>query len=98
MFNVPASARQARLRSVAWQPNSQKKQNQENFRSSFPFSFSPCSLIKSTKTVSEMLARRAIQLGHHDITVCGLGVERWRVKKWIHEGIRILRLRASHSQ
>ncbi|MGD0910042.1 MAG: hypothetical protein ABSA96_20855, partial [Candidatus Acidiferrales bacterium] len=40
------------------QPNLQKKQNQENSRSSFPFSFSPCSLIKSTKTVSEMLARR----------------------------------------
>ncbi|MGD0907766.1 MAG: hypothetical protein ABSA96_09305, partial [Candidatus Acidiferrales bacterium] len=38
--------------------NLQKKQNQENSRSSFPFSFSPCSLIKSTKTVSEMLARR----------------------------------------
>ncbi|MGD0909485.1 MAG: hypothetical protein ABSA96_18035, partial [Candidatus Acidiferrales bacterium] len=42
------------------QPNLQKKQNQENSRSSFPFSFSPCSLIKSTKTVSEMLARRAV--------------------------------------
>src|ERR1017187_530139 len=58
MFNVPASARQARLRSVPWQPNLLKKQNQENSRSSLPFSFSPCSLIKSTKTVSEMLAQR----------------------------------------
>ena len=55
-----ASARQARLRSVPWQPNLQKKQNQENSRSSLPFSFSPCSLIKSTKTVSRMLARRVI--------------------------------------
>src|ERR1035437_10034960 len=53
-----ASARQARLRSVPWQPNFQKKQNQENSRSSLPFSFSPYSLIKSTKTVSEILARR----------------------------------------
>src|SRR6266436_6878333 len=35
-----------------------KEQHQENSRSSLPFSFSPCSLIKSTKTVSEMLARR----------------------------------------
>src|ERR1017187_2261139 len=61
MFNVPASARQARLRSVPWQPNFQKKQNQENSRSSLPFSFSPCSLIKGTKTVSEMLARRAMR-------------------------------------
>src|ERR1019366_8054028 len=60
MFNVPASARQARLRSVPWQPNLQKKQNQENPRSSFPFSFSPCSLIKSTKTVSRMLAQREL--------------------------------------
>src|SRR5712691_7597948 len=54
-----AAARYARLRSVPRQPNPQgKEQHQENC-SSFLFSaFSPCSLIKSTKTVSEMLARR----------------------------------------
>jgi hypothetical protein len=47
------------LRSVPHQPNPQgKEQHQENSRSSLPFSFSPCSLIKSTKTVSKMLARR----------------------------------------
>src|ERR1019366_6059115 len=68
MFNVPASARQARLRSVPWQPNFQKKQNQENSRSSLPLSFSPCSLIKSTKTVSEMLAQRADALSHANPT------------------------------
>src|SRR5258708_39622577 len=52
MFNV-----HARLRSVPRQPNPQgKEQHQENSRSSLPFSFSPCSLIKSTKTVSEMLS------------------------------------------
>src|ERR1019366_5417322 len=65
-----ASARQARLRSVPWQPNLLKKQNQENSRSSLPFSFSPCSLIKSTKTVSEMLAQRGGDTGefHADIS------------------------------
>src|ERR1700682_797839 len=58
-----AAARQeASLRFVPRQPNPQKKeQHQENSRSSLPASFSPfCSLIKSTKTVSEMLARRGL--------------------------------------
>src|SRR5208283_1360278 len=56
-----AAARQeASLRSVPQQPNPQgKEQHQENSRSSLISSFSPyCSLIKSTKPVSEMLARR----------------------------------------
>src|SRR5260370_20330807 len=53
-----AAARFARLRSVPRQPNPQRKEHQENSRSSLPFSFSPCSLIKSTTGVSEMLARR----------------------------------------
>src|SRR5260370_3753087 len=53
-----AAARVARLRSVPRQPNPQKTKHQENSRSSLPFSFSPCSLIKSTTGVSKMLARR----------------------------------------
>src|SRR5206468_8564022 len=56
-----AAARQeASLRFVPRQPNPQgKEQHQENSRSSLISSFSPfCSLIKSTKPVSEMLARR----------------------------------------
>src|SRR6202158_4284038 len=55
-----AAARFARLRFVPRQPNPQRKeQHQENSHSSLPASFSPyCSLIKSTKPVSEMLARR----------------------------------------
>src|SRR6516165_1695812 len=56
-----AAARlEASLRSVSRQPNPQgKEQHQENSRSSLISSFSPfCSLIKSTKTASEMLARR----------------------------------------
>src|ERR1019366_775041 len=41
------------------QPNPQRKeQHQENSRSFLPFSFSPCSLIKGTRLVSGMLARR----------------------------------------
>src|SRR5204862_7450835 len=58
-----AAARQeASLRFVPRQPNPQgKEQHQENSRSSLISSFSPfCSLIKSTKPVSEMLARRAL--------------------------------------
>src|ERR1035437_3419270 len=59
MFNVRAAARFARLRSVPRQPNPQRKeQHQENSRSFLPFSFSPCSLIKGTRLVSGMLARR----------------------------------------
>src|SRR5258708_19118433 len=54
-----AAARYARLRSVPRQPNPQRKEHQENSRSSLPFSFSPRSLIESTTVVSEMLARRA---------------------------------------
>src|SRR5260370_41528444 len=58
-----AAARYARLRSVPRQPNPQgKEQHQENSRSSLPFSFSPCSLIKSTRLVSEMLARRDMRV------------------------------------
>src|ERR1019366_379364 len=61
MFNVRAAARFARLRSVPRQPNPQRKeQHQENSRSFLPFSFSPCSLIKGTRRVSGMLARRAL--------------------------------------
>src|SRR5258707_3063400 len=55
-----AAARFARLRSVPRQPNPQgQEQHPENSHSSLISSFSPyCSLIKSTKPVSEMLARR----------------------------------------
>ncbi len=61
MFNVRAAARFARLRSVPRQPNPQRKeQHQENSRSFLPFSFSPCSLIKGTRLVSGMLARRVL--------------------------------------
>src|ERR1035437_9222047 len=60
MFNVRAAARQARLRFVPRQPKPPRKEHQQNSRSSLPFSFSPCSLIKSTKTVSEMLAQRVL--------------------------------------
>src|SRR5260370_32799796 len=52
-----AAARCARLRSVPRQPNPQRKEHQENSRSSLSFSFSPCSLNKSTTGVSGMLAR-----------------------------------------
>src|SRR5487761_1765960 len=50
-------------RFVPRQPNPQRKeQHQENSHSSLPSSFSPySSLIKSTKPVSEMLARRAVR-------------------------------------
>src|SRR5208282_2293619 len=62
-----AAARYARLRSVPRQPKPpRKEQHQENSRSSLPFSFSPCSLIKSTKTVSEMLARRGLSKGDYN--------------------------------
>src|SRR6202158_47315 len=55
-----AAARFARLRFVPRQPNPQRKeQHQENSHTPLPASFSPySSLIKSTKPVSEMLARR----------------------------------------
>jgi len=53
-----AAARFARLRSVPRQPKPPRKEHQEKCHSSLPFSFSPCSLIKSTTGVSRMLARR----------------------------------------
>src|SRR5205807_729181 len=55
-----AARQEASLRFVPRQPNPQgKEQHQENSRSSLISAFSPfCSLIKSTKPVSEMLARR----------------------------------------
>jgi type I restriction enzyme S subunit len=55
-----AQAHKPSLRFVPRQPNPQKKeQHQENYHASLPASFSPyCSLIKGTKTVQEMLARR----------------------------------------
>ena len=47
-----AVARFVRLRCVPRQPNPQEKQqHQENYRSSLPFSFSPCSLNKGTRLV-----------------------------------------------
>src|ERR1700745_2586094 len=57
-----AQAQKPSLRFVPRQPNHQKKeQHQENYHASLPASFSPyCSLIKSTKTVQEMLARRVV--------------------------------------
>src|SRR5437899_4062625 len=61
-LHCAAARQEASLRSVPRQPNPQgKEQHQENSRSSLISSFSPyCSLIKSTKPVSEMLARREI--------------------------------------
>src|SRR5271157_4973533 len=60
-----ASARFARLRSVPRQPKPLEKEHQKNSPSSLPFFFSPCSLIKSTTAVSEMLARRASRDDKH---------------------------------
>src|ERR1035437_4346601 len=72
MFNVPAAARQASLRSVPRQPNPQgKEQHQENCRSSLPSAFSPCcTLIKGTRLVSEMLARRGTSLPYYHLPTC----------------------------
>src|SRR3974390_1381764 len=67
-----AAARQeASLRSVPRQPNPQgKEQHQENSRSSLISSFSPFrSLIKGTRLVSEMLARRVVALGDHSLVI-----------------------------
>src|SRR5438874_665184 len=59
-LHCAAARQEASLRFVPRQPNPQKKeQHQENYHASLPASFSPyCSLIKGTKTVQEMLARR----------------------------------------
>src|SRR5438105_1249456 len=61
-LHCAAARQEASLRFVPRQPNPQKKeQHQENYHASLPASFSPyCSLIKGTKTVQEMLARRAL--------------------------------------
>src|SRR5205807_379887 len=60
-LHCAAARQEASLRFVPRQPNPQKKeQHQENYHSSLLASFSPyCSLIKGTKTVQVMLARRA---------------------------------------
>src|SRR6266581_7528595 len=71
-----AEARCARLRSVPRQPNPQRKEHQENSRSSLPFSFSPCSLIKSTTGVSGMLARRALRVVSRTTAMHYKGVHR----------------------
>src|SRR2546427_10594691 len=59
-LHCAAARQEASLRFVPRQPNPQRKeQHQDKSRSSLISSFSPfCSLIKSTKPVSEMLARR----------------------------------------
>src|SRR5437588_5624817 len=59
-LHCAAARQEASLRFVPRQPNPQKKeQHQENYHSSLLASFSPyCSLIKGTKTVQVMLARR----------------------------------------
>ena len=64
-LHCAAARQEASLRFVPRQPNPQKKgQHQENSRSSLISAFSPfCSLIKSTKPVSEMLPRRDL----HDL-------------------------------
>src|SRR5438270_2046173 len=64
-LHCAAARQEASLRFVPRQPNPQKKeQHQENYHASLPASFSPyCSLIKGTKTVQEMLARRGSR-GH----------------------------------
>src|SRR5207302_9166483 len=63
-LHCAAARQEASLRFVPRQPNPQKKeQHQENYHSSLLASFSPyCSLIKGTKTVQVMLARRAFQV------------------------------------
>jgi transposase-like protein len=53
-----AVAHFVRLRSVPRQPNPEEKEKHPEHPYA-PFSFSPCSLIKRTKAVSGMLARRA---------------------------------------
>ena len=55
-----AAARYARLRFVPRQPRP-LRQHQENSCSSFFFSSSPCSLITTTGSVSEILARRDLE-------------------------------------
>jgi hypothetical protein len=55
-----AAARYARLRFVPRQPRP-LRQHQQNSCSSLFFSSSPCSLITTTGSVSEILARRAIR-------------------------------------
>src|SRR5437667_100349 len=62
-LHCAAARQEASLRFVPRQPNPQKKeQHQENYHASLPASFSPyCSLIKGTKTVQEMLARRVVE-------------------------------------
>ncbi len=64
-LHCAAARQEASLRFVPRQPNPQKKeQHQENSRSSLISAFSPfCSLIKSTKPVSAMLARRGLVPG-----------------------------------
>src|SRR5260370_7549969 len=59
-LHCAAARQEASLRFVPRQPNPQRKeQHQENSRSSLSSAFSPfCSLIKGTRLVSEMLARR----------------------------------------
>src|SRR5438045_1701040 len=88
-LHCAAARQEASLRFVPRQPNPQKKeQHQENYHASLPASFSPyCSLIKGTKTVQEMLARR----GGRGLCVFNavfvlenltLGQERDNVKQW----------------
>ena len=59
-LHCAAARQEASLRFVPRQPNPQRKeQHQENSRSSLSSAFSPfCSLIKGTRLVLEMLARR----------------------------------------
>src|ERR1019366_7190146 len=62
-----AAARYARLRCVPRQPLPPPTQHQKNSRSYLLFSSSPCSLIKTTGGVSEMLGRR--ELDKHEAAV-----------------------------
>src|SRR5437667_8817953 len=83
-LHCAAARQEASLRFVPRQPNPQKKeQHQENYHASLPASFSPyCSLIKGTKTVQEMLARREIGivpwpklLARYDMTLVSTTIE-----------------------
>src|SRR5437667_4051415 len=67
-LHCAAARQEASLRFVPRQPTPQnKEQHQENYHASLPASFSPyCSLIKGTKTVQEMLARREGRLSGPD--------------------------------
>src|SRR5205085_7997590 len=98
-LHCAAARQEASLRFVPRQPNPQKKeQHQENYHSSLLASFSPyCSLIKGTKTVQVMLARRGRgrsgfrSLAHYRqqplVDECSVTVSNRRVRTRTHVGV-----------